>query len=125
MVADLTLLVFMRFISIDLLLEGGANFFYPQDGSTIAMLMFDIGLTILLWHRIARRASDLARIIWIVLTALTVLLSGWYMSGGPGPFIANFVLLSCAVILQIFSIWILLRPDVVLWMKTRDTAGRK
>ena len=123
-IVELILMVFMQFILIDLLLAGEADFVHPQDWSTIGWLMFDMGLTILLWHRVARRASDLARKIWLFLTAPSVLLTVWYMTDGPGQFVINFILLSCSVALQIFSIWILLRPDVVRWVKTRDSSGR-
>lgn len=78
---------------------------------------------LLLWYFIARRASNVAKWIYVVLTALGLL---GFVSSLANPLVAKGVITVLGlntVGLQFYAAWLLFRPDASAWLDSRGANG--
>lgn len=83
--------------------------------SVYISVLFGVGLQLLLWYFIARRGSVIAKWIFVILTAATLLFTiPGLVSGGDGaPLIA--VINVALAVLQVIAIVLLFRADARAW----------
>ena len=93
------------------------------SGAMIVSIALGFVISLLLWFFIARRASNIAKWIYVVITAIGVfgLLSslanplapkGLAMIGGLA-----------ATALQVFATWLLFKPDAAAWLESKGANG--
>lgn len=98
-----------------------------QTGYAVAMLVgtlaISIGLQLLLWFFIARKASNVAKWILVVLTVLGIATSipsiGVLMTQGVVTLSVTLLI----TVLQIIAIIHLFRPDAKTWLEARGTTA--
>ena len=105
-------------------LQGAGN---PAATMGPSLMIFSIALSLvislLLWFFIARRASNVAKWIYVVITAIGVFgvlssLANPLMPKGL-TMIGGFV----ATGLQVFAAWLLFKPDAVAWLESKGATG--
>ncbi|MCK0129679.1 hypothetical protein [Erythrobacter sp. F6033] len=85
-------------------------------GSLIVGLLFAYGISILLWYLTSRKANNVARWIYIVLTGLGVLMT----IGGLFALPMDEVIISIGLsLLQIATVVYLLLPDAAAWFANK------
>ena len=92
-------------------------------GALIFSVVLGIIIPLVLWYFIARRASNVARWIFVVLTALGVF---GFLASLANPMVPKglgTVLGTLGVGLQIYAAWLLFRPDAVAWLEGGAAAG--
>ena len=91
----------------------------PVVGIVLIAGALSLLLPLLLWHFIARRASNVAKSILIALTALGLLS---FVAGLGDPDRAKDLLLGVVVTaLMFYAIWLLFRPDAKAWLGSKGT----
>ncbi len=83
-----------------------------------------IGIPILLWYFIARRASNVAKWIFVVLTAISIFS---FVSSIANPMIPGTLMIVVGAVttaLQVFAAWLLFKPDARAWLESRGVEGR-
>ena len=91
----------------------------PGVGIVLIAGALSLLLPLLLWHFIARRASNVAKSILIALTALGLLS---FVAGLGDPDRAKDLLLGVVVTaLMFYAIWLLFRPDAKAWLGSKGT----
>lgn len=93
------------------------------SGTLVFGLVVGILIPLLLWYFIARRASNVAKWIYIVLTALGVFA---FLSSLANPLVPKglvTILGAAAVGLQAYGAWLLFRPDAVAWLDSKGADG--
>ena len=93
----------------------------PVVGIVLIAGALSLLLPLLLWHFIARRASNVAKSILIALTALGLLS---FVAGLGDPGRTEDLLLALGVVvtaLMFYAIWLLFRPDAKAWLGSKDT----
>jgi hypothetical protein len=92
-------------------------------GMLVTTLVISIGIQLLLWFFIARKASNVAKWILVVLTVLGFVMAipsiGTLMAQGAVTLIFTFFI----TVLQIIAIIHLFRPDAKAWLESRGTMG--
>jgi hypothetical protein len=90
-------------------------------GFTIANMAFGFGVQILLWYLIGRRASNIARWIWVALAAVEVLLISVSIRRALGGHLGleRFALALTIGILRVPMIFCLFRPDASAWFAAK------
>jgi hypothetical protein len=86
-------------------------------------LALGIVLPLVLWYFIARRASNLAKWIFVVLTAIG--LAG-FLSTLVDPLRAKgllTILAAIATVLQVYAAWLLFKPDAAAWLESGGEQG--
>lgn len=83
-----------------------------------------IAIKLLIWFFIARRASNVARWIFVIFFVLAILslirTIGLYGRGMlPSPFLVGFGVLD--TLLRIACLWLLFRPDASAWFRGRHS----
>lgn len=92
-------------------------------GTLMFGLVVGILIPLLLWYFIARRASNVAKWIYVVLTALGLF---GFLSSLANPLVPKglvTVLGLAAVALQVFAAWLLFKPDSVEWLESKGANG--
>ena len=93
------------------------------SGTLLFGLVVGILIPLLLWYFIARRASNVAKWIYIVLTALGLFA---FLSSLANPLVSKglvTILGAAAVGLQVYGAWLLFRPDAVAWLESKGAKG--
>ena len=89
----------------------------------IGSIAIGLVISLLLWFFIARRPSNVAKWIYVVITAIGVfgVLSSLANPLAPRgvTMIGGFV----ATGLQVFAAWLLFRPDAVAWLESKGADG--
>lgn len=92
-------------------------------GTLVFGLIVGILVPLLLWYFIARRASNIAKWIYVVLTALSVF---GFLSALANPMVPKglvTVLGALATGLQVYGAWLLFRPDAAAWLDSKGAEG--
>ena len=92
-------------------------------GTLVFGVVIGILVPLLLWFFIARRASNVAKWIYVVLTALGLF---GFLSALANPMVPKglvTVLGAAAVGLQVFGAWLLFRPDSAAWLDAKGADG--
>jgi hypothetical protein len=94
------------------------------SGFLIAMLLISFSISFLLWFLIARRASNVAKWILVILTAISVpmLAMDYQTIAASGAIVA--LLTAIATVLSLCSIFCLYRRDARDWFASRGRSGR-
>ena len=89
----------------------------------IGSVVFAFGISLLLWFLIARRASNIAKWIFVVLAVSGVysLLKQIVFSTVPKDI--DFALNTASTLLGLYAVWLLFRPDAVAWLKSKGADG--
>jgi hypothetical protein len=91
----------------------------PGSGPVLAAGAMAVGfaISLLLWWLIARRASNVAKWILVVLTAIGLFgfLSSLFMATVPKDL--NFAMSAVANLLSVYAVWLLFRADAVAWLE--------
>ena len=97
----------------------------PGSGVRLAAGAFAISFafSLLLWWLISRRASNLAKWVVVVLTAIGLFgfLSSLFMATVPKDF--NFAVSTATNLLSAIAAWLLFRPDAVAWLECKGENG--
>ena len=92
-------------------------------GLMVVSIALSLVISLLLWFFIVRRASNIAKWIYLVITAIGVfgVLSSLANPLAPRgvTMIGGFV----ATGLQVFAAWLLFRPDAVAWLESKGANG--
>ena len=92
-------------------------------GVMILSIVLGLIISLLLWFFVARRASNVAKWIYVVITAIGVfgVLSSLANPSAPKglAMIGGFV----ATALQMFGAWLLFKPDSVAWLESKGANG--
>ncbi|HUQ13009.1 MAG TPA: hypothetical protein VM055_01885 [Novosphingobium sp.] len=93
------------------------------NGILIFGVVMGVVIPLLLWYFIARRASNVAKWIFVVLTAIGVF--GFVSSLADPAMPKNAMLIGSAVstALNVFAAWLLFKPDAKAWLDSRGAAG--
>ena len=92
-------------------------------GTLMFGVVVGILIPVLLWYFIARRASNVAKWIYLVLTALGLF---GFLSSLANPLAPKglvTVLGLAAVGLQVYGAWLLFRPDAMAWLESKGANG--
>ena len=92
-------------------------------GIVVGILAFSIAISLLLWFFIARRASTVAKWIYVVFIAFGVI--GIISSLTTLPFGTQLILNVVAQLLQFFAAWLLFKPDAKAWFTGQWTADAR
>jgi uncharacterized membrane protein len=92
------------------------------EGVIVTGLALGIALPVLLWYFVARRASNIAKWLYVVLTAFGLLGLVQALANPLVPKGATLLLSALAVVLQIYAAWLLFRPDARAWLDGEDEA---
>ena len=95
------------------------------NGTLVFALFVGILIPFLLWYFIARRASNVAKWVLVVLTALGLF---GFLSSLANPLAPKglaMILGAVALVLQLYAAWLLFRPDAKAWLESKgvDAAG--
>jgi hypothetical protein len=92
-------------------------------GLMIMSIAISLVISVLLWFFIARRASNIAKWIYVVITAIGVFGVISSLANPLAPkgvtMIGGFV----ATGLQVFAAWLLFKPDSVAWLESKGENG--
>ena len=92
-------------------------------GTLVLGVVIGILVPLLLWYFIARRASNVAKWIYVVLTAVGLFgfLSALANPMAPKGLIT--LLGAAATGLQVYGAWLLFRPDAAAWFESKGADG--
>ena len=97
----------------------------PGSGAALAggAIAIFIAISLLLWWLIARRASNPAKWVLVVLAAIGLFgfLSSLFLPTVPKDL--NFAVSVVTNLLDVFAAWLLFRPDAVAWLESKGTDG--
>jgi hypothetical protein len=85
------------------------------SASVYATVLFGVVLQLLLWYFVARRGSVIAKWIFVLLTAATILFSVPTLLGGTSGSVAMTVINIALVVLQLVAVVLLFRADARDW----------
>lgn len=93
------------------------------QGILIGSMVLVFGISLLLWFLIARKASNVAKWILVVLAASGVysLLKEIVFSTVPKDL--DFALNTASTLLGLYAVWLLFRPDAAAWLKSKGADG--
>jgi hypothetical protein len=96
------------------------------ESLVITSVLIGILLPLLLWYFIARRASTIAKWIYVVLTAFGLLAMVQALTATRIPGSLPLILSALALALQIYAAWLLFKPDAKAWFagESGDPASR-
>lgn len=89
----------------------------------IVAVVIGVAVPVLLWFFIARRASNIAKWTYVVLTAIGVLM---YLSSLANPAVAKSLMTifgGITTVLQVWSAWLLFKPDAATWLESKGVDG--
>ena len=90
-----------------------------QQGVLIGAVVFAFLVPLLLLYFIARRASNVAKWIFVALTAYSLLSSLLALARPEAAKDLLFVLNAIAVVLTLYCAWLLFRPDAKAWLESK------
>ena len=93
------------------------------NGTLVFGVVVGVLIPILLWYFIARRASNVAKWIYVVLTALGVFS---FLSSLANPLVPKgltMIVGALSVLLQVYGAWLLFRPDAAAWLESKGAIG--
>ena len=93
------------------------------SGFLIGAIVFNLIISLLVWYFVARRASNVAKWIYVVLTAIALLMM---LSSLADPSLTSGLPLAgnlVAIGLQLYCAWLLFRPDAVAWLESKGADG--
>ena len=89
----------------------------------IGIMVLSLIFSLLIWYFIARRASNIAKWIYVVVTGIG---SFGVIGSLNNPFAPKGLLLVgniVVVVLQLYAAWLLFKPDAVEWLETKGANG--
>jgi hypothetical protein len=92
-------------------------------GAIVGILAFGMAISLLLWFFIARRASTVAKWIYVVFIAFGVV--GIISNLATLPLGTQLILNVVAQLLQLFAAWLLFKPDARAWFAGQWTADAR
>lgn len=92
-------------------------------GFMIGVLVFSMALSLLLWFFIARRPSTVAKWIYLVLAAFSIV--SIVSSLTTLPFGTEVMLNVVAQLLQLYAAWLLFKPDAKAWFAGQWTTDAR
>lgn len=92
-------------------------------GFMIGVLVFSMALSLLLWFFIARRPSTVAKWIYLVLAAFSIV--SIFSSLTTLPFGTEVMLNVVAQLLQLYAAWLLFKPDAKAWFAGQWTTDAR
>lgn len=97
----------------------------PAAGSGLltASIVIGFAISLLLWFLIARRASNVAKWILVVLTALGLFgtLTSLFVPTQTKDL--TFALNVVATAIGVYAVWLLFKPDAVAWLESKGASG--
>lgn len=92
-------------------------------GLMVLSIVLSLVISLLLWFFIARRASNVAKWIYVVITAIGVF---GVLSSLANPLAPKGLTMIGGMIatgLQVFAAWLLFKPDAVAWLESKGVNG--
>jgi hypothetical protein len=98
----------------------GASF---GSGLLTTSIVIGYAISLLLWFLIARRASNVAKWILVVLTALGLFgtLTSLFLPTEPKDL--NFALNAVATAIGVYAVWLLFKQDAAAWLESKGASG--
>lgn len=93
------------------------------SGTLLFAVAVGVLIPLLLWYFIARRASNVAKWIYVVLTAIGVF---GFLSSLANPMVPKgliSIIGAVTMAMQIYAAWLLFRPDAVAWLEGKGASG--
>jgi hypothetical protein len=93
------------------------------SGTLIFGVVVGMLIPLLLWYSIARRASNVAKWIYVVLTALGLF---GYLSSLANPLVPKGLITVLGLVtvgLEVYAAWLLFRPDAAAWLESKGADG--
>lgn len=92
-------------------------------GFMLFSVLIGTAISLLLWYFIARRASNVAKWIFVVILALGVFGMVANLTNPAVPKGAQLVGGFVSLLLQLYAGWLLFKPDAKAWLESRGTEG--
>ncbi len=92
-------------------------------GFMLFSVVIGAAISLLLWYFIARRASIVAKWIFVVILALGVFGMVANLTNPAIPKGAQLVGGFVSLLLQLYAGWLLFKPDAKIWLESRGTEG--
>ena len=92
-------------------------------GVMVGSIVIGLVISLLLWFFVARRASSVAKWIFVVITAIGVF---GVLSSLANPLTPKGLTMiggMIATALQVFAAWLLFKPDAVAWLESKGANG--
>ena len=80
-------------------------------------------VSLLLWFFIARRASNIAKWIYVVITAIGLLMMLNLLVNPVNGFRLTMIGGLIVTALQVFAAWLLFKPDAAAWLESKGANG--
>ena len=80
-------------------------------------------VSLLLWYFVARRASNIAKWIYVVITAIGLLMVLNLLVGSTNGIRLAMVSGLIVTALQVFAAWLLFKPDAAAWLESEGANG--
>lgn len=93
------------------------------QGILIGISVFVVGIALLLWYFIARKARNDAKWVLVILTALGVYSMLKEIVFETVSKDLYFALNTVSTLLGVYAVWLLFRPDAVAWLKSKGADG--
>ena len=93
------------------------------SGTLVFGVVVGMLIPLLLWYFIARRASNVAKWIYVVLTALGLF---GYLSSLANPLVPKGLITVLGLVtvgLEVYAAWLLFRPDAAAWLESKGADG--
>ena len=92
----------------------------PGSGAALAAtaVAISFGLFVLLWWLIARRASNFAKWVLVVLTAIGVFFFVSSLAAQTTPKSLDFAISALTNLLGVYAVWLLFKPDAATWLQS-------
>ena len=103
--------------------KAGAGAASVGSGIMIGSIVGGMAISLLLWFFIARRASNVAKWIFVVLTAIGIFGVLTSLISPDAPKGAAMIGGVIATALQVYAAWLLFRPDAAAWLDSKGTNG--
>ena len=93
------------------------------SGFIVFSLVIGTIISLLLWYFIARRASNVAKWIYVAIIALGVLTMVVNFANPAIPKGLYLIGALIVLVLELYAGWLLFRPDAKVWLESRGTEG--
>ena len=92
-------------------------------GVMVGSIVIGLVISLLLWFFVARRASSVAKWIFVVITAIGVFGVLSSLANPLAPKGLTMIGGMIATALQVFAAWLLFKPDAVAWLESKGENG--
>ena len=92
-------------------------------GVMVGSIVIGLVISLLLWFFVARRASSVAKWIFVVITAIGVFGVLSSLANPLAPKGLTMIGGMIATALQVFAAWLLFKPDAVAWLESKGANG--